>query len=201
MYFEIQKMRTFFLFIILTLTVSCADSDAIRKENAVKAAQKEQEIFKLLSEKWVFKPADFSEESYTIVQQWSEWNMFYNELLQKPQTDIGAFQRKTKTLIDLSYSLHSTIPPTFNVVQIQSRFMVLETKLKMLKTYISLDDIPMEKTIEIIGAINTGIESIVNRMTTILAKNKIQREEGEIELLNSIAIPHKEVTDDAELEF
>ncbi len=194
-------MRTFFLFIVLLLTISCTDSDAIRKENALKAAQKEQEIFKLLSQKWIFKPADFSEESYNIVQQWSEWNTFYNELLQKPQTDIGAFQRKTKTLIDLSYALHSTIPPVFNIVQIQSRFMVLETKLKMLKTYLSLDDIPMEKTIEIISAINTEIESIVNRMATILAKNKIQREEGEIELLNSIAVPQQQTTDEAEIEF
>lgn len=185
----------------MLLTASCTDSDAIRKENAKKATQKEQEIFSVLSEKWVFKPADFTEETYAIVQQWSEWNTFYNELLQKPQTDIGAFQRKTKTLIDLSYSLHSTIPPIFNIVQIQSRFMVLETKLKMLKTYLSLDDIPMEKTIEIISAINTEIESIVNRMATILAKNKIQREEGEIELLNSIAVPQQQTTDEAEIEF
>lgn len=194
-------MRTFFLFIIILLTASCTDSDAIRKENAKKATQKEQKIFSALSEKWVFKPADFTEETYAIVQQWSEWNTFYNELLQKPQTDIGAFQRKTKTLIDLSYSLHSTIPPIFNIVQIQSRFMVLDTKLKMLKTYLSLDTIPMEETIEIINAINTEIESIVNRMTTILAKNKIQREEGEIELLNSIAVPKQQTVNESEIEF
>lgn len=192
-------MRTFFLFIVLLLTISCTDSDAIRKENALKAAQKEQEIFKLLSQKWIFKPADFSEESYNIVQQWSEWNTFYNELLQKPQTDIGAFQRKTKNLIDLSYALHSTIPPVFNIVQIQSRFMVLETKLKMLKTYISLNDIPIDETIKTIEAINTEIESIVNRMATVLTKNKIQREEGEIELLNSIAVPEQQTTDEAEV--
>ena len=193
-------MRTFFLFIIILLTASCTDSDAIRKENAKKATQKEQEIFSALSEKWVFKPADFTEETYAIVQQWSEWNTFYNELLQKPQTDIGAFQRKTKNLIDLSYVLHSTIPPIFNVVQIQSRFMVLDTKLKMLKTYLSLDTIPMEETTEIISAINTEIESIVNRMTTILIKNKIQKEEGEMELLNSIAVPHQQqTTDEAEV--
>ncbi len=147
----------------------------------------------------MFKPADFTEETYAIVQQWSEWNTFYNELLQKPQTDIGAFQRKTKTLIDLSYSLHSTIPPIFNIVQIQSRFMVLDTKLKMLKTYLSLDTIPMEETTEIISAINTEIESIVNRMTTILIKNKIQKEEGEMELLNSIAVPQQQTTDEAEV--
>ncbi len=192
-------MRTFFLFIIILLTASCTDNDAIRKENAKKATQKEQEIFSALSEKWVFKPADFTEETYAIVQQWSEWNTFYNELLQKPQTDIGAFQRKTKTLIDLSYSLHSTIPPIFNIVQIQSRFMVLDTKLKMLKTYLSLDTIPMEETTEIISAINTEIESIVNRMTTILIKNKIQKEEGEMELLNSIAVPQQQTTDEAEV--
>lgn len=192
-------MRTFFLLIIILLTASCTDNDAIRKENAKKATQKEQEIFSALSEKWVFKPADFTEETYAIVQQWSEWNTFYNELLQKPQTDIGAFQRKTKTLIDLSYSLHSTIPPIFNIVQIQSRFMVLDTKLKMLKTYLSLDTIPMEETTEIISAINTEIESIVNRMTTILIKNKIQKEEGEMELLNSIAVPQQQTTDEAEV--
>ncbi len=194
-------MRTFFLFIFILLTVSCTDSDAIRKENAKKAAQKEQEIFSKLSEKWVFKPAEFTEETYAIVQQWSEWNIFYNELLQKPQTDVAAFQRKSKSLIDLSMALHSTIPEVFNVVQLQSRFVVLETKLKMLKTYISLDDIPLEKTLELITTINSELASIVNRMATILAKNKIQREEGEIELLNSITHPQQQAIDEADIEF
>lgn len=194
-------MRTFFLFIFILLTVSCTDSDAIRKENAKKAAQKEQEIFSKLSEKWVFKPAEFTEETYAIVQQWSEWNIFYNELLQKPQTDVAAFQRKSKSLIDLSMALHSTIPEVFNVVQLQSRFVVLETKLKMLKTYISLDDIPLEKTLELITTINSELASIVNRMATILAKNKIQREEGEIELLNSITHPQQQTIDEADIEF
>ena len=182
-------MKKLFLLIISIVLFSCQDKDAIRREEAKKAEVKREELFKEINKNWIFKTADFTEESYDIVQNWAEWNSFYHELLQKPQTDIGAFQRKANTLVKQVEVLHSTIPEIFNVTQIQSRFLVLDTKLKMLKTYITLDDIPSEDVIRIVQEINVEVESIVNRMKTILDKQKIEREEGEIEMLESIRNP------------
>lgn len=191
MFNRFSMKRLFILFILSFLVFSCKDEDEIRKEEAQRAAQKQSEIFKAISESWKFKPADFSEEAYSIVQQWAEWNMFYNELLQKPQTNISAFQRKSKMLVNYSEALESTIPEVFNIPQVQSRFEVLDTKLKLLKTYITLDDIPTEKVIKTVKEINIEVESVVSRMKTILEKNKIQREEGETELLESIKKPEE----------
>lgn len=179
-------MKNLILFIFYILLFSCQDKDAIRREEGKKAEIKREELFQKISKNWTFKTADFNEESYDIVQNWAEWNIFYNELLQKPQTDIGAFQRKANTLVKQAEALHSTIPEVFNVTQIQSRFLVLDTKLKMLKTYITLDEIPSEEIINIVQEINIEVESVVSRMKTILDKQKIQEEEGEIEMLESL---------------
>lgn len=179
-------MKKIVLFILVSVLLSCTDQDVFRKEEARKAELKREEVYEVIRENWNFMPADFTEEAYNIVEQWPEWNNFYNELLQKPQTDIGAFQRKTRTLVTQSESLQSTIPEVFNVTEIQSRFKVLETKLKMLKMYITIDDIDTEDIVRTVNEINVEVESIVSRMKTILDKNNIQREEGEAEMLQSL---------------
>ncbi len=179
-------MKKIVLFLLISVLLSCTDKDAFRKEEARKAELKREEIYDVIKKSWNFRPADFTEEAYSIVEQWPEWNNFYNELLQKPQTDIGAFQRKTRTLVNQSESLQSTIPEIFNVTEIQSRFTVLETKLKMLKMYITIDDIDTEDVVRTVNEINIEVESIVSRMKTILDKSKIQREEGETQMLQSL---------------
>lgn len=180
------KMKNLYLLITSIILFSCQDKDAVRREEAQKAEIKREELFQQISKNWKFKAADFNEESYNIVQDWAEWNVFYNELLQKPQTDIGAFQRKANTLVKQVEALHSTVPDVFNITQIQSRILVLDTKLKMLKTYINLDDIPSEDVIKTVQEINIEVESVVSRMKTILDKQKIQREEGELEMLQAL---------------
>src|SRR5690606_22596399 len=107
LFFRIMKKHIFTFFAFL-LFFSCQDKDAIRREEARKAEIKQVELFKEISKNWNFKTADFTEETYNIVQQWPEWNNFYNELLQKPQTDIGAFRRKANTLVNQSEAMQST---------------------------------------------------------------------------------------------
>jgi len=184
---HVQKpMKKTIPFLICVLLVFCTNKDATRKAEAQKTELKRKEIFENISTEWYFQPANFSEKSYSILQQWLEWNIFYNELLQKPQTDINAFQRKTTLLVKQIENLQSTIPDVFNQTEIQSRFSVLETKFKLLKTYITLDDISTENVIKTIAEINTEIESIANRMKTILEKNKIQYEQTEHKMLQSM---------------
>jgi len=177
------------VFVVCCFTVFCTDNANILREEAKKTSIKRKEILDVISEKWDFKPADFSQESYNIIQQWAEWNNFYNELLQKPQTDISAFHRKTTQLVKQVENLQTTIPETFNKTEIQSRLSVLEAKFKILKIYITLDDISSEKIIQILTEINAEIESIVNRIKTILEKDKFQYEKSEIEMLQSLNSP------------
>jgi len=179
-------MKKIFVLVVCCFAVFCTDNANVLREEAKKTAIKRKEIVEDISEKWDFKPVDFSQESYNIIQQWAEWNNFYNELLQKPQTDINAFHRKTTQLVKQVENLQTTIPETFNETEIQSRFSVLGAKFKMLKIYITLEDISTEKIIQILAEINTEIESIVNRIKTIIEKDKLQYEENEIQMLQSL---------------
>jgi len=158
-------------------SVFCTNKEALHREEVKRADLKRKEIFEIISAKWNFQPTDFSKDTYSIIQEWPEWNNFYHELLQKPQTDIGAFQRKATQLAKQTESLQTTIPSVFNKVEIQSRFSVLETKLKLLKTYITLDDISTENVIKTLTEVTAEIESIANRMKVILEKNKAQSQE------------------------
>jgi len=196
-------MKKIIVSFLCIFTIFCTKKETIRKADVQKAELKQKEIFETINTKWNFKPADFSQESYTIVQQWSEWNNFYHELLQKPQTDIGAFQRKTTQLVKQIENSQTTIPDVFNKIEMQSRFSVLETKLKLLKTYLTLDDISTENVIKTLTEINTEIESIVNRMKITLEKNKIQHEEeNEQKMLQSLDFLQKNVsTEDDQIIF
>lgn len=176
-------MKKLLLFSLVVLLFSCQDKEAIRKENALKAAQKTEETYNAISKSWRFYNTGFSPEALQATEVWMEWNSFITELQQKPQTDIGAFQKKTKKLVEKAEALSTTIPPVFNKIQIQSRIDVLITKFKMLNTYIHLDDIPVEKVLQMIDEINTDLASIVSRMETILEKSRILQEEGENEML------------------
>lgn len=176
-------MKKLLLFSLVVLLFSCQDKEAIRKENALKAAQKTEETYNAISKSWRFYNTGFSPEALQATEDWMEWNSFITELQQKPQTDIGAFQKKTKKLVEKAEALSTTIPPVFNKIQIQSRIDVLITKFKMLNTYIHLDDIPVEKVLQMIDEINTDLASIVSRMETILEKSRILQEEGENEML------------------
>src|SRR5690606_30383084 len=176
-------MKKLFLLSLVVMLFSCQDKEALRRENALKAAQKTEEAYVAISKSWRFYNTGFSPEAQQATEDWMEWNSFITELQQKPQTDIGAFRKKTKTLVAKTEALGATLPEVFNKIQVQSRIDVLITKFKMLDTYIHLDDIPVEKVLQIVDEINTDLASIVSRMETILEKSRILREEGEGEML------------------
>ena len=63
-------MKKIVLFILVSVLLSCTDKDAFRKEEAQKAELKREEIYDIIRKNWNFKPADFNEEAYSIVEQW-----------------------------------------------------------------------------------------------------------------------------------
>lgn len=176
-------MRGVFLLVITLVLAACTDTEAMKKKELLERSQKDKQLFEQLSSNWDFKPVDFTEDTYQIVHSWAEWNIFYTELLQKPQFNLDAFRLKINTLVKQSEDMQSTIPEVFNTVEIQSRFVVLDTKLQMLKTYLRLDEIPMDKVLFIRAEITVEIDGIAKRMKAILDKRQRVPEEGEQELL------------------
>lgn len=178
-------MKKIICVLTVLLFLACTE-DADKKQQKLESEKLRKELFQKISSNWKFIPAEFSEETFSIVQDWLEWNNFYHELLQKPQTDIGAFKRKAKKLVGQSEVLRTTIPPVFNTTQVQSRLVVIESKIKLLDMYLSVEEIPTEDVVNLISQINVEVQSVVNRMNTILEKRTILMEDGEEQMLREL---------------
>lgn len=180
-----MRIITICVFLIITL-LSCKDNSV---ENAILIANnvKEKELkFQNISKAWNFSSRELSPESQSIANNWNEWRLFNNELLLKPKTTIGAFQRKTKILVQKAEALITTIPSSINKPQIKARLMAMITKLKALHTFINLDVIPEKKVIPMIVDLNIEINVIQDQIEEIVRRNQIQKEEGEVEMLNTL---------------
>ena len=101
------------------------------------------------------------------------------ELEEKPKTSLLAFQLKVKNVSKRSDSLSLTVPEAFNIPQVRSRLVTLNTKIKSLDTYIHLEDIPQKKIITLISEINEEIKGVYNQMDEIVIKKAIPKEIGE----------------------
>ena len=60
------------------------------------------------------------------------------------------------------------------------------TKVKALHTFLNLDRIPEKKVVELITDLNVEITAIQDQIEEIVRRSHIQREEGEVEMLNSV---------------
>jgi hypothetical protein len=171
---------------LLLIIVACNNDTKTRALEIAKAAKQKELVFNSINKAWIFIPRDLSPESQSIVNNWNEWRLFIYELNQKPNGTIGAFQRKTKILIQKSDLLTTTIPEIINKPQVRSRLMALITKLKALYTFINLDQIPERKVILFISDLNIEINAFQDQIEEIVQRRHIQKEEGEAEMLNSI---------------
>lgn len=174
------------LFLLLFLFGACKDDTKIREMEITKALKEKELVFNTVHKTWNFTPKNLSPESQTIAGNWNEWRLFMSELNQKPQGTIGAFQRKTKVLVQKAELLQTTIPAKIDKPQIKSRLSAMITKVKALHTFLNLDRIPEKKVVELITDLNVEIIAIQDQIEEIVRRGHIQKEEGEQEMLNSI---------------
>ena len=181
----IMKKRILVL-IILFASISCKD-DTVANALLISNNFKEKELkFQNISKAWNFVPRELSPESQTIATNWNEWRMFNSELYLKPKSTIGAFQRKTKTLVQKAEVLHTSVPEKLNKPQIKARLMAMITKLKSLDTFINLDKIPVDRVIPLLSDLNIEINVIQDQIEEIVQRSHIQKEEGEEQMLQNL---------------
>jgi ElaB/YqjD/DUF883 family membrane-anchored ribosome-binding protein len=182
-----MKFKIFIFFVFCIALFSCKDDDAARLQANAKETQKNEEVFKTINKAWVFNQVAPSVAVQKHIQNWSEWRLFINELNQKPKSSIGAFQQKARTLSLKVSDLQNHIPSGFDKPEIISRIMTLSTKIKSLNLYINLSYIQDQKVVKLIPEINEELASLVSQMEEIVIKSNIKLEEGEAEMLHSIA--------------
>ncbi len=183
-----MKSRIILLFFLSIFAFSsCKDDETARLEANKKDTKKKEQIFASIDKAWNFNTPNLNPAVENTIRNWAEWRLFMTELNQKPKSSIGAFQQKAKTLSKKVMDLNNHIPPAFDKPEIKSRIMTLATKVRSLDLYINLSYIQEQKVLKLIPEINEELASLVSQMDEIVKKSQIRLEDGEAEMLQSIA--------------
>ena len=167
--------------LFLMLFSSCKDEDPKRIEAQKMAEIKQDSIFKEITKHWQFRvPAPYTKAS-EVLQTWTQWREFTFELNQKPSVNLSNFRNKASVLSQKVKLLQSTLPPVFQIPEIKSRVLVLQTRINSLELFLNLDQIPTEKIKVFCNEINEEMVAIVNQMDAVFVRADIPLEEGELE--------------------
>lgn len=149
-----------------------------------KMEKKRMASFNQIDKAWVLTIPASSPEVKVVLNQWKDWQSFEQEIKQKPKSSISAFKLKVLNLVSKSDSLHLNVPSRFNLPQVRSRIVALQTKILALDTYFSLDIVPEDKVQDLIAAINKEIIAFHMQCEEIIVKSRIPTEIGEPIIIN-----------------
>ncbi|WP_339835822.1 hypothetical protein [uncultured Flavobacterium sp.] len=164
--------------LFLSIFLFSCEKDNTKAENE-KIIAKNTQTFNLVNSVWNLKTPTLSPTAQNEVANWNEWQQFVIEVNQKPKSNLTAFQLKTKNISSKIDSLQLNIPPQFDKPQVKSRIAALNTKIKMLDTFIHLTDVPQNKIKALIPEINEEISALVGEWEEIIVKKRIPKEVGE----------------------
>ncbi len=179
----IQRILLFI--IICTSLISCSD-ESKRLAEIERDQKKKEEVYNTIQKAWQFNAQPLNATSQSLVSDWKEWRDLLNELSQKPQSSIGAFRTKSKTLSKKVELLANKVPIKYSIPEVRSRISVLTTKINSLDLYMNLDNIPCQKVILSIKGINEELQSLQMQLDEIVKKSLIPLEEGESDMIKML---------------
>lgn len=192
-----MKFKFYTILFLAFLIISCKDDEAKRQAEQLKDLKKKELVFDEVNKNWNFSFPVLEPQAQALVANWKEWRVFLSELKQKPQSSIGAFQQKSKTLATKAADLNIAIPQKLNQPAVKSRLAVLLTQMRSLNLYLNLQDIPQQKVIALIPEINTAITSLETQFEEIVRKEQIPIEQGESDMIKMLdtsrAIPNHKI--------
>lgn len=165
--------------------VSCNNQDE-RIADSARAEKLNSVALETLSKNWHFAIPPANTKVQNQIQGWNQWHNFMRELQQTPKGSLNAFRTKSKNLVTKGQLLELNIPKMFNKPAVKSRISTLNTKLKSLETYTSLQIVPTEKVLKLLPEVSAELASIQNQMTEIIVKSEIPQEEGESIMLQAL---------------
>lgn len=180
-----MNLKSSLLLLLSVLLFSCQNKQE-RIADSDKAAKHNDSVFAVINQNWKFNIPPVSPKVQSNIYTWQEWRAFNQELQQKPKSSLNAFRLKSKNLTVKGEQLINNIPPMFDKPAVKSRISTLNTKLKSLETYITLEYIQTKKVIPLIQEITLEVTSIQNQMNEIIVKSEIPKEEGELIMLQAL---------------
>jgi predicted transcriptional regulator len=170
---------------LIFVMISCND-ETQRDAEKQRDAKKKELVFSKISKSWNFNTQPVNATSQSLLSEWTAWRELLTELSQKPQSSIGAFQKKAKTLSSKVAVLSTNIPVRYNKPEIRSRIAVLTTKINALDLYVNLNEIPDQKVTAVISDINLELTALQRQLEEIVRKGMIKREEGESDMIRML---------------
>lgn len=180
-----MNIKSSLLLLFSLLIFSCNNKEE-RIADSDKATKHNDSVFAIINQSWKFNVPPVNPKVQSKINGWQEWRVFNQELQQKPKNSLNAFRLKSKNLTVKGDLLNNHIPKMFDKPAVKSRISTLNTKLKSLETYITLEYIPTKKVITLIQEITTEVTSIQNQMNEIIVKSEIPKEEGEAIMLQAL---------------
>lgn len=188
-----MKTRIYCFLLAVVFLASCQDEDA-QRQAALKDAQKKEQIFANINKGWNFATPWLNPKTQSMVSNWGELRIFLLELNQKPQSTIGAFQKKSKVLSAKAKELDNNIPTAFAKPEIRSRIAVLTTKINSINLFLHLSEIPDQKVVSLVTDVNTELSALYRQMDEIVRRTEIPKEQGESDMIKMLdtarAIPN-----------
>jgi hypothetical protein len=181
-----MKKELIGLFTFIILIIGCKNDDNQRAIEQEKDIKKKELVFENINKDWNFNVPNLNPQAQVLVNNWTEWRLFKEDINQKPKSSIGAFQQKSKSLSKKVTDLNFTIPPKIATTALKSRISVLTTQIRMLELYMNLQQIPYEKVKLLVPEINLGIASLNAQFEEIIRKQQIPLEKGESDMIRML---------------
>lgn len=170
------------------LSTSC--NDDVQKKQEEKTAQllkHNDSVFKFLVKNWDFTTPRPTKELGTVIDKWSTWSDLKKELNLKPVSTIQAFQKKSEVLSSNALNMmYQSYPEEVRFPAVKARFTTLLNSLQLLEMYITLDPIDINLVDAHIKDVKKNIRVFYAIMEEELVRNKIPKEEGEIEMISEM---------------
>jgi uncharacterized lipoprotein NlpE involved in copper resistance len=181
-----MKKELISLVALFFLLLGCKNDDNQRAIEQEKDIKKKELVFENINKDWNFNVPNLNPQAQVLVNNWTEWRLFKEDINQKPKSSIGAFQQKSKSLSKKVTDLSLAIPPQIATTAVKSRISVLTTQIKMLELYMNLQQIPYEKVKLMVPEINLGIASLNAQFEEIIRKQQIPLEKGESDMIRML---------------
>ena len=181
-------MKYFVSIIIFSATLfSCSNNNNEREIAEREQGQKiNDSIVNAIYNRWNYTITDLNANVKNQTNDWGIWQSFIQEIQQKPSKNLSAYVDKVDNLTRISDEMLANIPDHLNKPQIGARINNLNTNIKYLNSFISLQNIPLEKIFKIQQAIILDINSINAQIDELVRVTNIPKEIGEQHMIDQI---------------
>ena len=175
------------LFFSASLFISCSNDSNLNTLAEREQAQKiNDSIVNAIYNRWNYNITALSTNTKSQTNDWEIWQSFIQEIQQKPSKSLSAYVAKVDNLTRISDEMLLNIPMHLNYPQIVARVNNLNTNIRYLNSFISLQTVPLEKVFKIQNYITSDINAINYQIDELIRVKNIPIEKGEQEMLQYV---------------